>query len=75
MVGAQKYSYCLDFVVIINMQQGLSFRCVKDDVNMAEIASVYGGGGHIKASGAPMDNALKKEVISLILRDQNMFNN
>lgn len=72
---AQKYSYCLDFVVIINMQQGLSFRCVKDDVNVAEIASVYGGGGHIKASGAPMDNTLKKEVISLILRDQNMFNN
>lgn len=71
---AQKYSYILDFVVIINMQQGLSFRCIKDDLNVAEIASIYGGGGHIKASGAPMDNSLKKEVIKLILKDNNMFN-
>ena len=60
---AQKYSYMLDFIVIINMQQGLSFRCIKEDINVAEIASLYGGGGHIKASGAPMDNSLKKEGI------------
>ena len=71
---AQKYAYMLDFIVIINMQQGLSFRSVKDDVNVAEIASIYGGGGHIKASGAPMDNSLKREVLELILKDNNMFN-
>ena len=71
---AQKYSHLIDYVVIINMQQGISFRCVKDDINVAEIASIYGGGGHIKASGAPMDNTLKKEVIKLILRDYAMFN-
>ena len=71
---AQKYSYMLDFIVIINMQQGLSFRCIKEDINVAEIASLYGGGGHIKASGAPMDNSLKKEVIKFILNDNNMFN-
>ena len=71
---ASKYSYCIDFVVIINMQQGISFRCNKDEINVAEIASIYGGGGHVKASGAPMDNSLKKEVIKLILKDKNMFN-
>lgn len=71
---AQKYSYCLDYIIIINMQQGLSFRCVKDDVNVAKIASLYGGGGHIKASGAPMDNNLKREVIKLILKNNNLFN-
>lgn len=70
---SKKYEYLLDFVVIINMQQGLSFRCSKDDMNVAEIASIYGGGGHIKASGAPMDNSLKREVIKLILNDDNMF--
>lgn len=71
---AQKYSGVIDYVCIINMQQGISFRCIKDDMNVAEIASIYGGGGHIKASGAPMDNSLKREVIKLILKDKNMFN-
>jgi len=72
---AQKYSYLIDYVVIINMQQGISFRCNKDSVNVAEIASIYGGGGHVKASGAPMDNSLKREVIKLILKDYAMFDN
>ena len=71
---AEKYSYMLDFIVIINMQQGVSYRCVKDDVDVSEIASVYGGGGHIKASGSPMDNMLKKEIIKLIFKDYAMFN-
>lgn len=71
---AQKYSHLIDYVVIINMQQGISFRSVKDEINVAEIASFYGGGGHIKASGAPMDNNLKKEVIKLIMKDYAMFN-
>ena len=71
---ADKYSYCLDFIVMINMQQGISFRCNKDTVNVGEIATIYGGGGHVKASGAPMDNSLKREVIKFILKDKNMFN-
>lgn len=70
---AEKYEYMLDFIVIINMQQGMSFRCTKEDMNVAEIASIYGGGGHIKASGAPMDNSLKREVLKLLLNDQAMF--
>ena len=72
---AEKYSYCLDFVVLINMQQGISFRCNKNNVNVGSIATIYGGGGHVKASGAPMDNSLKREVIKLIMNDNNMFNN
>ena len=70
----EKYSYCIDFVVIINMQQGVSFRSNRDDVNVSEIASVFGGGGHFKASGAPLDNSLKKEIIKYIFNDDNLFN-
>ena len=70
---AEKYSHLIDFVVIINMQQGISFRCSKDNIDVAEIASVYGGGGHTKASGSPMDNSLKREVIKLIFKDYAMF--
>jgi len=71
---ADKYAYCLDYIVMINMQQGISFRCNKQDINVGEIATIYGGGGHVKASGAPMDNNLKREVIKFILKDKNMFN-
>ena len=71
---AEKYSYLIDYVIIINMQQGISFRASKDDVNLTEIASIYGGGGHKKASGAPMDNSLKREVIKLILNNDDLFN-
>lgn len=71
---AEKYSYCIDYVILINMQQGLSFRAHKDGINVGEIATVFGGGGHVKASGAPLDNSIKREVIKLLLNDKNMFN-
>ena len=70
---AEKYSYLLDYIVIINMQQGLSFRGVKDNIDLSKVASIYGGGGHAKASGAPLDNSIKKEVIKILLDDKNMF--
>jgi len=71
---AEKYSYLVDYIIIINMQQGISFRCVKEDVDLNEIAKVFGGGGHKKAAGAPMDNILKKEVLELILKNDIRFN-
>lgn len=71
---ALKYRNQIDFVIVINMQQGISFRAEKNDINVAKIAEIYGGGGHIKASGAPMDNSLKREVIKLILNNENLFN-
>lgn len=70
----EKYKYAIDYVIIINMQQGISFRCSKDGVDVSKIAQIYGGGGHVKASGAPMDNSLKREVIKLILNNENLFN-
>ena len=52
---AEKYSYCIDYVVIINLQQGLSFRCIKDNINVGQIATVFGGGGHVCAAGCSID--------------------
>lgn len=69
----EKYSHLIDFVVIINMQQGISLRSRTEDVDVSEIASIYGGGGHVKAAGAPMDNKLKKEVIKMILKNYTLF--
>lgn len=44
----------LDCVVTINMQGGISFRTDKENVDLSELASHYGGGGHQKAAGAPV---------------------
>lgn len=46
----------LDFIVIINDGK-VSYRGVKDDVDLSEIAKKFGGGGHRKASGSSIDSS------------------
>lgn len=45
-----------------------SFRCTRDDLNLGEIiAAPIGGGGHPKASGAPIPDEIKDQVIRILL--------
>lgn len=39
-----------------------SFRTQKDDINLSEIAGVFGGGGHKKAAGFTIPGKLQKEI-------------
>ena len=57
----------LDLIAIIN-GSSVSFRTVKDDVNVSEIAKVFGGGGHVKASGCGIDSKLSKKYIDSIFK-------
>lgn len=41
----------LDFIAMIN-QETISYRTIKEDVNLSEVAKHFGGGGHPKASGS-----------------------
>ena len=55
---SQKYQDELDYILIINfMRNQFSFRTVKNDVNVGELAKKYSkdGGGHPKAAGMPID--------------------
>lgn len=55
---SQKYKDELDYILIINfMRNQFSFRTVKDDVNVGNLAKKYSkeGGGHPKAAGMPID--------------------
>lgn len=45
----------LDFIAIIK-QNSVELRCIKDNINLTEIAKHFGGGGHKKASGFPLSN-------------------
>lgn len=56
---SRRYKDELDYILIINFLRGqFSFRTVRDDVNVGEIAKslTSGGGGHIKAAGMPINN-------------------
>lgn len=46
----------LDYIAIVNMStRSVSYRTIKDDVDMGMIAKKYGGGGHPKAAGSKFD--------------------
>lgn len=56
-----------DAIAIVN-NKAVSYRTIKDNVNCADIAKLLGGGGHIKASGSPIDKELKMNFIKSIFR-------
>ncbi|MBP3886172.1 MAG: hypothetical protein J6F30_00750 [Cellulosilyticum sp.] len=56
----------LDFIAMINVGGGVSCRTAKEDVNLAEIAALFGGGGHAKAAGLPVQDEIREMVINQI---------
>ena len=57
----------LDFVVMIDPSRSVSYRTTKDDIDLgADIAFVFGGGGHPKAAGHVISDIIKKNIIDLI---------
>lgn len=53
------------FSILLSERNGLvkaSLRTQRDDVNTAKIASAFGGGGHVKASGFAVKGKLEKET-------------
>lgn len=45
----------LDYIAIMNMGgKKISLRTIHDHIDVSEIAGIYGGGGHAKASGCSM---------------------
>lgn len=53
----------LDFIAMINVGGGVSCRTAKEDVNLAEVAALFGGGGHAKAAGLPVTDEIREMVI------------
>ncbi|MDD3341252.1 MAG: DHHA1 domain-containing protein [Bacilli bacterium] len=66
-VLSQKYPM-LDMIITINVNGGISFRTIKEDVDLSLFASKYGGGGHAKAAGAPVTIEMKENILKQILK-------
>ncbi len=56
--GADKYHFMVSFSLNKRNKWNISFRTLRDDVDVAAIAATLGGGGHVKASGASGLDAL-----------------
>ena len=56
----------LDFITMINPSHSVSYRTVKKDVDLSAIAKVFGGGGHMAASGSPIDEVMRNRIIDLV---------
>lgn len=51
-----------DLIVMVG-DKTISYRTVKDNVDCGEIAKLFGGGGHPKASGSRIRDKVKLEYI------------
>lgn len=46
----------IDFVAILDLSRNkVSYRTIRDDINLGEFAKKFGGGGHVKAAGSMVE--------------------
>lgn len=59
----------IDFVAMIDMSGTVSYRTIKDDIDLGNnVAKLFGGGGHPKAAGSRFVNGVQFEVINKIFQ-------
>lgn len=59
----------IDFVAMINIDGTVSYRTVKENIDLGkEVARLFGGGGHSKAAGSQFSEEIKLKVIENIFR-------
>lgn len=57
----------IDFVAMISMNGTVSYRTVKDDIDLGkDVAKMFGGGGHAKAAGSSFTNGVQLDIINKI---------
>jgi oligoribonuclease NrnB/cAMP/cGMP phosphodiesterase (DHH superfamily) len=59
--------YNLDIVFLINPARSVSLRTNKEDINLGLIAEKFGGGGHPKAAGIPIDSKTRSKFYKDIM--------
>jgi oligoribonuclease NrnB/cAMP/cGMP phosphodiesterase (DHH superfamily) len=55
----------LDFIAIVNVgAKNIGFRTIHDDIDVSKFAAQFGGGGHPKASGCPLNEETFRLFVS-----------
>ncbi len=65
----------LDLIAIIDASSSVSYRTARDDVSVEVFATKFGGGGHQKASGSNISDAMREEIIKVIFGEINRLEN
>ena len=59
--------YDIDFAMLIALDKGsISYRSVKDDINVRLVAEAFGGNGHDKSSSSPISEEQKESFIKIL---------
>lgn len=59
----------IDFVAMIDMSGTVSYRTVKENIDIGkDVAKLFGGGGHAKAAGSRFANGVQFDVINSIFK-------
>lgn len=59
----------IDFVAMIDMRGTVSYRTIKDDIDLGkDVAKLFGGGGHAKAAGSTFANGVQFDAINSIFK-------
>lgn len=59
----------IDFVAMIDMSGTVSYRTIKNDIDLGkDVAKLFGGGGHAKAAGSRFVNGVQFDVINSIFK-------
>lgn len=68
---ARLYKEEADIICIINLNEHISIRGIKESKPTNKFAEIYGGGGHILSSGMPYPSDLKNKIIEYIFGENN----
>ncbi len=69
---AEYYKDKVDLIMIINMNRSISFRAIKDNINVSDFAKLFKGKGHKLAAGAPLPDNIKEKTLNLIFDNNNL---
>ena len=63
----------IDFIAMINMNGYVSYRTIKDNIDLGnDVAQLFGGGGHSKAAGSSFSKDVQLKVIKEIFACNNV---
>ena len=63
----RQHNFDMDFTMLIALDYGtVSYRSIKDNVNVRKIGEAFGGKGHDKAASNPISDNQKQTIIELL---------
>lgn len=65
----------LDLIILIDTSKSISYRTEREDVDVSEFAKIFGGGGHVKASGSNFSDENRDEIIKSYFKDVKRLEN